>query len=143
MANGEWNDDVRGAINQSFYEMNIEILSFIFGHYFFSNKKGAPYWDNIRSKTLKDLPDDCINVFNAYYPYPKPIMFLTRQSMFSSVQWWSMIQAGGGYIDPEKNTPKEDEYLNYFVESKRRQTELALDLFPNHYKFLSNWYEGK
>jgi len=143
MANGEWNDDVRGAINQSFYEMNIEILSFIFGHYFFSNKKGTPYWDNIRSKTLKDLPDDCINVFNAYYPYPKPIMFLTRQSMFSSVQWWSMIQAGGGYIDPEKNTPKEDEYLNYFVESKRKQTELALDLFPNHYKFLANWYEGK
>ena len=143
MAQGNWDDNVRGAINQSYYEMSIEILSFIFGHYFFSNKKDTPYWEMIRTKTLKDLPDDCITVINTYYPYPKPVMFLTRQSMFSSVQWWSMIHAGGGYIDTDKNKPEEDEYLNYFVETKRKQTELAKELFPNHYKFLSKWYEGK
>jgi len=143
MSQGNWSDEVKDAINQSYYGLNIEILSFIFAHYFFSNKKDTMYWQAIRNKTLKDLPDDCINIISTYYPYPKPIMFLTRQSMFSSVQWWSMIHAGGGYIDAEKNTPEEDMYLKYFIESKQKQTDLCKAIFPNHYEFLQSWYEGK
>lgn len=143
MSQGVWDDNVKTAINQSYYQMNIEILSFIFSHYFFSNKKDTPYWQTVRSKTLKDLPEDCTTVISHYYPYPKPLMFLTRQSMFSSVQWWSMIHAGGGYIDAEKNTPEEDAYLEYFIKSKQKQIELCKETFPNHYEFLKNWYEGK
>ena len=92
-----WDDKVRDFINQGFYEMSTEILAFVWSHYHFSKKDDTPYWKAIREQKLTDLPSDAQHIISQYWPKPKPFLFFSQQSMFTSIQWWSMIHAGGGY----------------------------------------------
>jgi len=140
---GTWNDQAREMLNRGFYEMNIEILAFVFAHYYFSNKDDTPYWKAVRKKSLEDLPADAKMMINQYYPDLKPFIFFSQQSMFSSVQWWSMLHAGGAYSNyKSKLTQEEKNYLEYFVETQKTKTEQAKKTFPNHYEYLKGWYES-
>ena len=138
---GTWNDDARNAMNQGLYEMNIEILAFVFAHYFFSNKNDTPYWQAVRQKQLSDLPPFAQQMISSYYPEPRDFIFFSPQSMFSSVQWWSMLHAGGAYKDyKSKITEQEEKYLKYFIDTQTYKIDKAKEIFPNHYRFLEDWY---
>ena len=142
MGNGTWNDQMRDSMNQGFYEMNIEILSFVFAHYYFSNKDDTPYWKAVRELNLNDLPPFAQQMISAYYPIPQDFIFYSPQSMFSSVQWWSMIHAGGGYEDYNPNLSKDEKaYLKYFTDTQTFRVDKAKETFPNHYEFLEDWYK--
>ena len=140
---GTWNDEARNAMNQGFYEMNIEILAFVFSHYYFSNKNDTPYWQEVRKKQLTDLPPFAQQMISGYYPEPKDFIFFSPQSMFSSVQWWSMLHAGGAFKDYKNNlTSEEKQYLEYFIKNQSDRIKNVKEIFPNHYKFLKDWYNN-
>lgn len=141
---GEWNDQARAILNRGFYEMSVEILGFVFAHYFFSTKDDTPYWKDVRQKTLDDIPADARFMINHYWPDPKPFIFFSNQSMFSSVQWWSMIHAGGGYEGKKSNLTNDEKiYLENFIELGKIKTDNSIKTFPNHFKFLKEWYDGQ
>ena len=141
MSNGQWDDRCRDMLNRGFYEMSIEILTFVYTHYYFSTKNDTPYWNDVRNLNLDSLPDDAKMMLNQYYPIPKDFIFFSQQSMFSSVQWWSMIHAGGGYGSYTPNITETDQkYLEYFINTQTARVEEAKKILPNHYNFLADWY---
>ena len=143
MFNGVWNDQVTDNLNQGWYEMNLEILTFVWSHYYFSSRNDTEYWKAIRSQKITDLPTDSQYILNQYYPVLKKFIFFSKQSMFSSQQWFSMLHAGGAYKDIKNNiTSKERQYLELFLKQNTNRVDSVKDIFPNHYKFLKDWYDG-
>ena len=136
-----WNEQPMAMINRGFYEMSIEILTFIYAHYYFSSRNDTPYWQEIRSKTLEELPADARMMMSQYYPNLGDFVFFTPGSMFSSVQWWSMLHAGGAYPNAKSDlTDKQKKYIEHFMKVQDLRVESAKELFGNHYKFLDKWY---
>jgi len=137
----DWTEQPQSMLNRGFYEMNIEILTFIFAHYYFSNRNDTPYWQEIRSQSLNDLPDDAQMMMSQYYPNLPDFVFFSPGSMFSSIQWWSMLHAGGAYPDAKSTlTDKQKQYVEHFMKVQDLRVESSKELFGNHYKFLDKWY---
>lgn len=129
-------------LNKHFQGICTEILAFIYAHYYFSSRDDTPYWKEIRSKKLTDLPPNAKSILDQFYPKLKNFVFATSKSMFNSVQWWSMLHAGGAYPN-EVSELNEDEkkYVEHFMSIQDARVEGSKKLFGNHYKFLKDWYE--
>lgn len=135
-----WNSNVKAALNRGFYEMAMEILTFVWVHYYFSNRNDTPYWQHIRSQKLDDLPEDCKFILSAFYPNPPRYLFFSPASMFNAVQWFSVLHAGGAYKDLPPLTPEQENYGKYFVDVQSYRVEQAKKLFQNQHTYLKNWY---
>ena len=136
-----WNQQVQGMINQGFYEMSMEILTFVWCHYHFSTKDNTPFWQYIRSQKIEDLPADAQWILSHFYPKPGNFLFFSRTSMFNVIQWFSMLHAGGAYKDIDLTlTPAQEEYGKYFIEIQNARIEAAKKLFKNHHEYLTEWY---
>jgi tryptophan halogenase len=141
MYNNLWNEEVKTHLNRGFYEMSVEILTFVWAHYHFSTKNDTPYWQHIRSIKITDLPKESQYVLGHYYPNPPKFLFFSPASMFNCVQWFSMIHAGGAYKDVAYDIdPKVNQYYEYFLDTLSYKTKKAKELFPNHYDYLKEWY---
>ncbi len=141
MYNNLWNEEVKVNLNRGFSEMSVEILTFVWAHYYFSTKNDTPYWQHIRSIKITDLPKESQFVISHYYPTPPKFLFFSPASMFNCVQWFSMMHAGGAYKDVAYETdPKVKQYYEYFLDTLSYKTEKAKALFPNHYDYLKEWY---
>lgn len=142
--NNIWNQQTKTLLNNGFYEMSIEILTFVWSHFYFSTKNDTPYWQAVRQQKINDLPEDARFVLSHYYPQPGRFMYLRPSSMFNIVQWFSMIHAGGGYKDAEiRQRPFEEEYIKYFIDVQNYRVSEAKKRFINHYQYLDKWYNGK
>ena len=136
-----WNQQVQGMINQGFYEMSMEILTFVWSHYHFSTKDDTPFWQYIRSQKIEDLPKDAQWILSHFYPVPGNFLFFSRTSMFNIIQWFSMLHAGGAYKDIKTElTPAQESYGKYFIEVQNSRIEAAKKLFKNHHEYLTEWY---
>ncbi|MFT4551872.1 MAG: hypothetical protein ACI9S8_000493 [Chlamydiales bacterium] len=141
MSNSNWTSEIVESTNRCFYEMSIEIFTFVWVHYHFSSRKDTRFWKEVRRQKIEDLPIDAKYVLSQYYPDPKNFMFFSDQSMFSSMQWFSILHAGGAYKNAKKNlSADEEKYIKYFMNTQDRRVALANELFPNHHDFLSQWY---
>jgi len=142
--NGIWEDNVTDIINQGWYEMCVEILTFVWSHYYFSTRNDTEYWQAIRKQEITDLPTDAQFMLNQYYPQLKPFIFFSPQSMFSSQQWFSMLHAGGAYkgVNGTRLSAKEKEYAEIFLDVGTTRINSIIEKFPNHYDFLKGWYDG-
>lgn len=141
---GQWNEEVTDRINQGWYEMCVEILTFVWSHYYFSSRNDTPFWQAIRSQKITDLPTDAQYMLNQYYPVLKDFIFFSPQSMFSSQQWFSMLHAGGAYSETAGKvlSSKEKKYLEIFLKQGTNRVNEVIENFPNHYEFLKDWYDG-
>lgn len=141
MYNNIWNEEVRRHLNRGFYEMSIEILTFVWSHYYFSSRSDTEYWQHIRSMKIENLPKDAQYILNNFYPNPPNFLFFSPASMFNCVQWFSVLHAGGAYKGLEYNIdPTIEKYYEYFLDSSTYRVEKAKKLFPNHYEYLNEWY---
>jgi tryptophan halogenase len=137
-----WNQPVKELINRGFYEMNMEILTFVWAHYHFSKRADTPFWQSIRQQQIKDLPEDVQFVLSHFYPRPGRFLYFSKSSMFNIVQWFSVLHAGGAYNNLEKiDRPNENEYAEYFIDVQNYRVEQAKKRFPNHYAYLDQWYK--
>jgi len=136
-----WDEQPKAMLNRGFYEMSIEILTFIFAHYYFSSRNDTPYWKEIRSQQLESLPDDARMMIGQYYPNVPEFTFFSPSSMFSATQWWSMLHAGGAYPNAKVTlTDKQKKYIENFIKVQDLRVENVKELFGNHYEFLEEWY---
>jgi tryptophan halogenase len=136
-----WNQQAKVMLNRGFYEMATEILAFVWSHYHFSTKDDTPFWQHIRSQKITDLPPDAQWILSHFYPHPGRFLYFSKNSMFSVVQWFSMLHAGGAYKNYDKpQRPFEKEYGQYFVDVQNYRVDEAKKLFKNHYDYLVEWY---
>ena len=142
LSGNQWTEQPQAMINRGFYEMNVEILTFIFAHYYFSTRNDTPYWQDVRKQRIEDLPDDARMILSQYYPYPKDFIFFSPNSMFNSVQWWSMLHAGGAYPNARCDlTDEQKKYIEHFMKVQDVRVDSSKELFGNHYEFLKKWYK--
>lgn len=141
MFNNVWNDEIRKHLNRGFYEMSIEILTFVWSHYYFSNRNDTDYWKHIRNMKIENLPKDAQYVLSNFYPNPPGFLFFSPASMFNCVQWFSVLHAGGAYKNVDYSIdPKVEKYYDYFLDATNYKTERAKEIFPSHYEYLREWY---
>lgn len=144
MTGNVWNSTCKDNINRGFYEMSIEILTFVWGHYHFSTRNDTPFWQNIRKQKISDMPEHVQYILSNFYPTPRPHLFFSPNSMFNVVQWFSMLHAGGAYKGhPNKLSKKQTQYAEYFLKSQDARVELARNMFSKQYDYLKEWYNEK
>lgn len=136
-----WGESTRMGINGGWNLMTDEILAFVWAHYYFSSRDDTPYWKEIRSQKMEDLPQNVRMILEQFLPRPKRFLFLNPHSMFNIVQWFSMLHAGGAYKDVKSDlTPKQEKYIEYFIKQFEARNSLAKDMFKNQYQYLKEWY---
>tara|TARA_B100001996_G_scaffold301580_1_gene242129 strand:- start:131 stop:325 length:195 start_codon:yes stop_codon:yes gene_type:complete len=63
--------------------------------------------------------------------------------MFNVCQWFSVLKSGGVYDNISNNLSDEQiMYGQYYTETISKKIELVEKYFPNHYDFLTKWYDG-
>jgi len=141
MSGNIWDNQVKKYINDGFYEMSIEILAFVWSHYFFSTKNDTDFWKNIRKQKIEDLPQEAQKILSFFLPMPNRFLYISPNSMFNVVQWFSMLNAGGVYKNQKNQlSEKQQQYAEYFLSVHTHRVEHAKKIFPNQYEYLSNWY---
>lgn len=139
--NNVWGPYARHFSEEKFKGMVTEILAFVWAHYHFSKRDDTPFWKNIRSQQIDDLPEDARKILNAFYPEPCRRVMYDENSFFHTVHWFSIINAGGGYKEVVPYLSEDQEkYGKYFTESVKARIELAKEIFPDHYEYLKNRY---
>ena len=137
-----WGDQQRQIINKNFEFMSLEILTFVWAHYYFSSRNDTQYWKDIREMKIDDLPALSKEILNMFLPVPKRFLNLTPNSMFNIIQWFSVLHAGGAYKGVESYLTEEQKiYAEYFLECHNKRLELAEKLFKNQHDYLTEWYE--
>lgn len=131
--------DHRSYLNQSFYEMVTEIFAFVWCHYHYSTRCDTPFWQSIRHQSYDALPDDVKYIIDMQRGSPSKNMFMSQQSMFNTVHWFSVLHAGGAYKNQQLD-PAKEVYGRYYTASQSQRIELAKQLSPNQYDFLKSWY---
>jgi len=136
---GNLNDHVRTNLNSSFVAMVKEIISFVFLHYITSSKRDTDFW-----KKFDDIsyPDFIKKIYSKFIPYPpNELTNYPFFEMFHSGQWFQILNACGQYSNLTCNlSPEEMICQNIHKEMLLVRTNLEIEKFPNHYKFLKNWY---
>lgn len=141
---GIWNDTLMTAFNAAYINMVVEIISFVWAHYHYSDRNDTPFWQEIRNQKLEDAPTYVQEMFSQFHPVLHRNFYLDdRTSGFHSGHWFSMLHANGAYDNSEKYVLSEDElkYAEYYIKCKTSEIDNAIETFPNHYEFLKDWYE--
>ena len=142
--NGIWNENLKGAFNAAYTNMVVEIISFVWAHYHYSDRDDTPFWKEIRSQKIEDAPLYIREIFSQFYPKLHRNFYLDDvTSGFHTGHWFSMLHANGMYAntDNKKLTPEEQKYAEYYIKTKTTEIDNAIEYFPNHYEFLKDWYE--
>jgi 2-polyprenyl-6-methoxyphenol hydroxylase-like FAD-dependent oxidoreductase len=136
-----WNDWARGEYNTAFNEMVTEILAFVWSHYHWSTRNDTPFWQEVRSQEIEELPPGVQAILALFLPTPRRFLFASRTSMFNVWQWFCVLHAGGAYGDQVTQlSPEQTTYTEYVLDSTRYRTDRACDMLKNHYRYLKAWY---
>lgn len=138
---GLWNNPSKNEINSFYLQSFWEIVSFVWAHYKFSNKKKTEYWNFVRSKDISDLPTEMQVILENFYPVLKGSLFQSSGSHFNVGHWFQVLAAGDLFNNIKTDLdPEVKKYLKYFVDDISKNTDLIIERFPNHYRFLKDWY---
>jgi len=136
-----WNENIRNTLNYHFDLMSLEIHAFVWSHYHFSTKSDTEFWKQIRNTKNIDIPKSIRDILQHVLPFPSGPFYITPDSMFHQGHWFSVLHSGNFYKSVKQNQSVEEiEYLKYFIDNQKNRIDQAIRTFPNHYDFLSNWY---
>lgn len=139
--NNIWNDNAKNFVNYNFDEMSAEIHAFIWCHYYFSTKNDTEFWRQFKQIQPQQIPSSINDILINFFPFPKGQFYLKPSSMFHQGQWFSMLHACGRYSHTKKYVDEQQEkYLEYFIKTHDDRCKNAEKLFPNHYRYLKEWY---
>jgi tryptophan halogenase len=138
--------DNNGELDKDFLnsEYNIslnEIINFVFLHYALAFKQDTPYW-----KATKQVPypEGAKIVLDKFVPNPpNTIREKGYFGMFHVGQWFSLLY---GYNMYNKYVYNIDDHIvkygNWVNTMYVDRTKHALDIFPNQFDYLKNFYKG-
>ena len=139
---GAYNDDSAMMLSDQYNMMVREIVDFVFIHYHCAPKNDTPFWQEVHRIPV---PPSSRNILAQFIPNPpneltKPGIF----QMFHPGQWFSLLYAFGVY---DEYTGKKNFDENLIKYSKMMwkmhsdRIDSSLEIFPNHYEYLENWYK--
>ena len=149
-----YNDEDMGPFLSKMFSMQFdEILNFIYMHYKMSTKNDTLFWKEIREKPIPDkiLPmyDAVIDgpmslpVFNDIMMKDRPIFRAwPPTNQFGIHHWWQLLKGCGRYENVKR--PYSDDFIKYskmVLDVHSSRTDGILNIFPNHYDYLKEWYE--
>jgi hypothetical protein len=136
---GYYNDQIAQALSQQYNSLVQEIIDFVFIHYHFAKKNDTPFWQAVHNIPV---PETTQRIISEFLPNPpntlvKPGAF----TMFHVGQWFSLLYAFGAYDGIDHNVPEEvKQYGKMVWDLYQQRTDQQIKTFPNHSKFLENWY---
>jgi len=143
-----YNDEDMGyRISKIFSGHVDEITNFIYMHYRMATKNDTLFWKEIKEKPI---PDQVLPMYNKVIDEPiSEKEFLERVikdkplPIFAAHHWWQLLKGCGKYENLKKSYS--DDFIKYSklalgVHSNRMDN--VLQTFPNHYDFLTEWYEN-
>jgi hypothetical protein len=141
---GIWNQACRNEINHVYDNSFWEIVAFVWAHYHFSTKKDTPFWKEIHSQQPDAIPDKVKTIIEKFVPTPHRSFFVTPNSSFHVGHWFSVLQAGDVYKNHRPTIAGDvEKYAEYFIKNQSKRVDLVMDMFPNHYAFLKDWYSAE
>jgi tryptophan halogenase len=153
--NGVYNDEKMSVPISKMFSMQVnDIVNFIYMHYRMSTKDDTLFWKEIKEKPI---PDKVLSMYNAVIDGPIPqnvffdMMMENRPSfgmdtdflMFSTWHWWQLLKGCGRY-ENIKRTYSDDfiKYSKMMLNVHSSRIDNVLNVFPNHYDYLKEWYES-
>ena len=122
-------------------------------HYKMATKNDTLFWKEIREKPI---PDKILPMYNAVIDGPmslpvfNDIMMKDRPifrawpptNQFGIHHWWQLLKGCGRYENVKR--PYSDDFIKYskmVLDVHSSRTDGILNIFPNHYDYLKEWYE--
>lgn len=138
-SDGLWTQQNLHTINTKFLSMFYEIRDFIFMHYKLSNRNDTQFWKDVRSL---EYPDTLKERIKSFIPSPPTTIFdEQRYNMFHSGQWFEMLMGNDFYSESVGLLPEEyDKYASMFVDIEKYRIDKVLEDWPNHYDYLTEYY---
>jgi hypothetical protein len=139
--NGVWNQPIINAVNESYAREFWEIVSFVWAHYYFSTRKDTQFWKDRHDIDLESLDPRIKEHLSRFIPELHRRFYVHPESSFHVGHWFSVLHAGGVFKDhPKMIAGDVEKYAEYFLKNQDSRVDLVLDMFPNHYEFLKEWY---
>ena len=140
---GIWHTQNKNIINEVYTRSFWEIVAFIWAHYYFSNRKDTEFWKDIHAQRNEDVPQHVLNVVGRFVPSPSREFYLYPESVFHVGHWFQVLHPAGVYKNhPAILTDEQKKYAEYFIKNNKFRVEQVIEMFPNHYQFLKNWYNN-
>jgi len=141
---GVWSNNSKRLLNESYERSFWEIVAFVWVHYHFSTKNDTPFWQDIRKQTADKLPPQVMETIKKFVPNLHRQFFLHPESSFHIGHWFQVLFPGGAYENhPRMLSGDLAKYAEYFIENQKFRVEKIIEMFPNHYEFLKEWYGRK
>jgi len=140
LSDGVWSVQNCNMINQEWLVMYYEIRDFIFLHYKLSNRNDTDFWKEVTSKSY---PDTLRERMKTFLTGDIDSMFEPGKfTMFHTGQWIEMLIGSNFYNDSDVLMLESYKtYVELFIDSEKSKTDKILDIWPNHYDYLSNLYK--
>ena len=153
--NGIYNDKDMGPFISKMFSMQVdEIVNFIYMHYRMSTKNDTLFWKEIKEKPI---PDKILPMYNAVIDGPlsrqefydivlkdRPYhQFHPPATVFGTHHWWQLLKGCGKYENINKRTYSDNfiKYSKIMLDIHSSRIDSVLNIFPNHYDYLTEWYE--
>ena len=138
---GVWQNNSKAYFNESYIRSFWEIVSFVWAHYHFSTKNDTDFWKDIHKQKIDKVPQQVVDTIGAFVPSPHNGFFLHPESHFHVGHWFQVLFANGVYDKhPKVVEGDREKYAEYFIANQKYRTEKIIEMFPNHYEFLKEWY---
>jgi tryptophan 6-halogenase len=153
---GMYNDETMAPFISKMFSMQFdELLNFIYMHYKMSTKNDTLFWKEIKEKSI---PDQVLPMHNAVIDGPlsqlefhnivmkdRPrFRTLPSEPMFHAGHWWQLLKGCGKYEHLNSERTYSDNFTKYsklMMNIHSSRIDGVLDIFPNHYDYLREWYE--
>ena len=138
---GEFNKGIAEWLSNEYNVLVQEIFDFIFCHYHFSTKNDTPFW-----KAVHDIPipTSTQKVVNKFVPNPPNNLWeAPLYTMFHSGHWFELFYALGVYdkfTGHKKESDSITQYGKMVWDMYKNRTDTELEIFPNHYDYLTEFY---
>jgi len=141
--NMQYSEDTAEWLSDEYNMQVNEIVDFIMLHYHLAPKNDTPFWKAVHRIIL---PNSTQNILDRFVNSP-PHTLVERGlfTMFHSGQWFELMHGFGAYDN--KPLGKDvmyninvEMYGDIMWETYSTRTSREIELFPNHYKYLKEFY---
>lgn len=115
-----------------------DVTAFVFAHYQFSTKRDTTFWKDCVGTA--QAPTHIQSIIDKHIVPPR-YMFDNEHSMFNTCHWYTVI-SNGKTLPATPITFEEREYGNWWLKIQDEKIRWASKMFPNHYLYLKDWYDG-
>mgnify|MGYP006150539335 FL=1 len=150
-----YNESMGFHISKMFSMQVDEMANFIYMHYRMAPKNDTQFWKEIKERPMLDK---AVPIYNAIKDGPLSqaafhdimmkdmpgFQFVEPNSpIFAAGHWWQLLKGLGCYENIKRSYS--DDFIKYskmVLDVHSNRMDNVIKTFPNHYDFLTEWYES-